>query len=116
MDTPQSFVSAVQQKYSSGITDKYADLDLSKETKFSSKVAQEVGFDKIRKQLAQLQDLKIVLVDNLRIRDATNEIESIEETCPSIIELDLSRNLLEDWRMISNICRELKNLKSLRIK
>lgn len=43
---------------------------------------EEVGFDKILKKLSQLKELKIVLVDGLRISTA-DDVDAIRETCPS---------------------------------
>lgn len=93
---------------------------------FSGKVVEEVGFEKIRKKLAELQELKIVLLDGLRIagvlpHDAGPEerdeaLRNIEKTCPKIIELDLSRNLLRRWVDVWDICRQLKQLRQLKLK
>lgn len=92
----------------------------------SGKVVEEVGFDKIRKKLAALKELKIVLLDGLCIAgvlpgDGTpEEFESsrrqIGRTCPSIKELDLSRNLLSRWRSVYDICGQLKSLRQLKLK
>lgn len=82
----------------------------------SGKVAEEVGFDKIRRQLAQLNELKIVLVDGMRINAAEIDGQSIRDVCPKIVELDLSRNLFERCLEIIRICGELKRVRSLRLK
>lgn len=99
--------------------------------KFSSKVVEEVGFDKIRKKLAELQELKIVLLDGLRIagvqaEDGVQRIgglemrgeacREIEETCPKIVQLDLSRCLVSRWRDIKDICARLERLRVLKLK
>jgi hypothetical protein len=42
------------------------------------------------------------------------EGEEIRDVSPKIVELDLSRNLFEDWVEIVSICEQLDNLKSLR--
>ena len=97
--------------------------------KFSGKVAEEVGFDKIRKQLAQLSELKIIILDGLcmcrpesrMLQEGGNcgerfmEGTDVKETCPKAIELDLSRNLFEEWREIAGICGQLDKLRSLRV-
>lgn len=106
----------MNQKYASEITERLDALNLTKEIEISGKVVEEVGFDKIRRQLAQLHELKIVLVDGLRVETAENGSEKIEEVCPKIVELDLSRNLFEDCKEIEIICQKLKHLKSLRLK
>lgn len=43
---------------------------------------EEVGFDKILEKLARLKELKIVLVDSMKICRA-DDVEEIRETCPS---------------------------------
>lgn len=87
-----------------------------KEIEISGKIVYEVGFDKIRAQLAQLHELKIVLVDGMRIAQAETEDKKIRKVCPKIVELDLSRNLFQTCEEIIKICAELDNLRSLRLK
>ncbi|KAL5365621.1 hypothetical protein BJX96DRAFT_169251 [Aspergillus floccosus] len=96
-----------------------------KPIEISGKVVEEVGFDKIRKQLAELQELKIVLLDGLRVagvfsREAIPEqydaaLQEIEQTCPKIVELDLSRNLINRWMEVACICSRLKRLRKLKL-
>lgn len=89
---------------------------MDKQIVISGKVAEEVGFDKIRLQLSQLHELKIIIVDGLRINCAEKDGKAIREVCPKIVELDLSRNLFEIWEEVVHICRELDDLRSLRLK
>jgi hypothetical protein len=42
-------------------------------------------------------------------------LSDIRDVCPRITELDLSRNLFEDWAEIVSICEQLDNLRSLRV-
>jgi hypothetical protein len=114
-DPPQSFIEALHQKYVSEITGRRDALVAESQIAISGKVVEEVGFDKIRQQLAQLHELKIVIVDGLRIATAEKAEKRIKEICPKIIELDLSRNLFEQCKEIMNICRELANLRVLRL-
>ncbi|KAF7868642.1 hypothetical protein EAF04_005173 [Stromatinia cepivora] len=126
-DPEQSFVEAVFHKYASG-----DGLDPDMQIVISGKVAQEVGFDKIAEQQAQVHELKIVLVDGQRINRAHTKSQTMEasatsaidrpvvdltvgEACPSIVELDLSRNLFRSLYEIETICEQLKNLKILRL-
>ncbi len=106
----------MHQKYASEITERRDALNSQKQIEISGKVVEEVGFDKIRRQLAQLHELKIVIVDGLRIATAAKDGTRIREICPKIVELDLSRNLLETCKEIANICRELNELRGLRLK
>lgn len=98
-----------------------------KAIEISGKVVEEVGFDKIRKQLAELQELRIVLLDGLRVAGVlasynqaqashSEAAQKIGETCPKITELDLSRSLLSRWRDVWDICNQLKHLKKLKLK
>lgn len=95
----------------------------------SGKVAEEIGFDKIRRQQAQLGELKIVILDGMRIGssggvgDNENENEDekekerpIREVCPKVTELDLSRNLFTDLATVVEICAHLVDLRGLRLK
>lgn len=132
-EPPQSFLEALREKYASEFEQTLArgvspsEGTAHKAIQISGKVVEEVGFDKIRKQLAELQELRIVLLDGLRItgvlssydqpeaqvEEAAKEIAAI---CPKIIELDLSRNLLSRWRNVWEICNQLKQLKRLKVK
>lgn len=126
------FLEALHNKYASE-SSKSTTLSSHSESSekpiiISGKVVEEVGFEKIREQLARLYELQIVLLDGLCIAgvlsDATaqqesrwlQEVERIGKTCPQITELDLSRNLIETWAEIEGVCTALPKLKSLRIK
>ncbi|KAL2430575.1 hypothetical protein ABEF95_011247 [Exophiala dermatitidis] len=88
------------------------------------KVVEEVGFDKVQKQLSMLSDLKIVLVDELVVcgiapRGASREAiklaqEELATTCPNIVELDVGWNVIETWQDIVDICAPLPKLKILK--
>lgn len=106
--------------------------------KISGKTAEEVGFDKIRKRLADLHELRIVILDNLDIQRSNVESyrrawESwrpetphndplqyhgrnldVNQACPNVSELDVSRNLFEGWLEVASICEELRELRSVR--
>ncbi|KAJ6021287.1 hypothetical protein N7540_006791 [Penicillium herquei] len=131
-ELPRSFLEALNEKYASEfeqrkIQDANANAgSIPKSIEISGKVVEEVGFDKIRKQLAELEELRIVLLDGLRIAGVLSSFEQptssvheaapkIAETCPKIIELDLSRSLLSSWRDVWEICNQLKQLKRLRV-
>lgn len=97
--------------------------------RFNGKVAEEVGFDKIRKQLAQLEELRYVILDGLRMwrPEVRQSVRSngepewpqghtdIKDACPKTYELDLSRNLFEEWREVAAVCEQLDKLRSLRV-
>jgi tubulin-specific chaperone E len=118
-DKPQSFISAVKDKYASGSGgyEYGASGPVASMIIISGKVAEEVGFDKIHRKQAQIHELKFVILDGQRVASARDEGEpGIGETCPSITQLDLSRNLLEDLRPVVEVCRELPKLANLSIK
>ncbi|PYI35467.1 RNI-like protein [Aspergillus indologenus CBS 114.80] len=132
-DKPRGLVEALREKYASEYLEQELarqrqetdPVALHKPIQISGKVVEEVGFDKIRKQLAELQALKIVLLDGLRVAgvlghqatadEVDSAYEEIETTCPKITELDLSRNLLTSWSVVARICERLKHLKSLKL-
>lgn len=116
-DKEQSFLEAVQAKYAPETPTKSADP--SNQIEISGKVVEEVGFDKIREQQSQLHELKIVLVDGMRIKEAQYEPRihlEISLVCPKIVELDLSRNLFEKFHQIADTIRQLVDLRKLRLK
>ncbi len=131
-DTALGFLEALRKKYASGneTSDQAGSED---EIRISGKTVKEVGFEKIRRQLANLQELQVVILDGLCIArlqsntpivdTATKEPVSTEslpygiDACNlTISELDLSRNLLETWEDVVAICAPLIYLRSLKIK
>jgi hypothetical protein len=98
---------------------------LNQPIRISGKEVEEVGFDKIRKQLAALSELKIVILDGFRmerpfVRLSGGEgwvegLTDVKDACPKAMELDLSRNLFEEWREVASICEQLPRLWSLRV-
>ena len=73
---------------------------------------EEVGFEKIRQQLAELQELRVVVLDGAYITAVERDLE---KQSLKIIELDLSRNLMEGWREITAICKSLRCLRCLKL-
>ncbi|KAE9376760.1 hypothetical protein N431DRAFT_453154 [Stipitochalara longipes BDJ] len=115
-DKEQSFLQAVHAKY--GPEDPSNLANSTNQIEISGKVVEEVGFDKIREQQAQLHELKIVLVDGMRVTGI--ELDSrtyapISTVCPKIVELDLSRNLFENFQRIVEVIRHLGDLRKLRL-
>ncbi|KAM3071336.1 hypothetical protein ACMFMG_008928 [Clarireedia jacksonii] len=117
-DPAQSFVEAVRQKYVvQNTTSSPAPYSVAagRQIVISGKVAEEIGFEKIRQQQAQVDELRVVLVDGLCINKAETGLSKVKDVCPKIVELDLSRNLFEGMEQIGVICTQLENLKSLRL-
>lgn len=140
-DPPLSYVEALKQKYASEpVEDSTLELDIivigkppdhvpvnsaGKVIKISGKEAEEVGFDKIRKKLANLKELRIVLLDTMHVARpipalldqavvSVDKLTDVKDVSPKIQELDISRNLFEEWREIASICIQLDSLKRLR--
>ena len=116
-----SFLEAVHHKYAANSQDSPTAV------KFGTKVAEQVGFDKIRAQQAALQELQVVLIDGLCVGGVkaepfegtmhahlfTHDSHEIVGICPKVTELDLSRNLLETWTDVCGICKQLPALRRL---
>ncbi|KAL6868661.1 hypothetical protein J3F83DRAFT_737933 [Trichoderma novae-zelandiae] len=121
-DPPQSFLSALHERY---VADAPGQVQGKSKTEIviSGKVAQEVGFDKIWRRQSRLREMKIVILDGLRVATARDDGDvkedggavTIKETAPKIVELDLSRNLFERLGPVVEICRDLKDLQKLAI-
>ena len=73
---------------------------------------EEVGFEKIRQQLAELQELRIVVLDGACIGTVESDLDKRNL---KIVELDLSRNLLESWSDVMIICNSLHHLQILKL-
>ena len=92
----------------------------------SGKVAEEVGFDKIARQQAQLANLRVVYIDRMVVsglqpqhsqtRDTIQYGEQLAQTCPNIAELDIGYNVISSWAVIVCICLHLTKLSILRAK
>ena len=121
-DSPRTFLEALTFKY--GGKDNV--IGLAQPVEISGKTVEEVGFEKIRRQQAQLQDLRVAVLDELQvcgIAEAPLDLDSmkraqkdIAETCPNIQELDLGWSLLEDWQAVADICLPLQKLRILKVR
>lgn len=115
-DKAISAVEAIHQKYA-------ADSSATSATsvRISGKEVEEVGFEKIQKQISELKDLRVVVLDELCIsghaeqRSGESGSMSLAATCPSIRELDLSRNLFEDFVEVMDLMGGLEHLETLKI-
>ncbi|CAI2166690.1 14465_t:CDS:10 [Funneliformis geosporum] len=73
-----------------------------------------LGWEKIRRKQRQLDRLNEVGLSFEQISHA-GKPEEIEATCPNIVDLNLSKNLLSDWETVAKICEQLKKLEVLRL-
>ncbi|KAI1007369.1 hypothetical protein K3495_g847 [Podosphaera aphanis] len=116
-DPKRSFLEAVRDKYAPGL--KRPSQATSSEKPeviiISGKVAEELGFDKIREIQAQLDQLRIIIVDGMQISVAQRKDEKISDVCPKVEELDLSRNLFQEFKDVAQICSKLTSLRKLKL-
>ena len=109
-DQPVSFLEALKKKYASTSAEDIRTT--ANEIHISGKTVEEVGFEKIRRQLAELQELRVVILDGACIAAVDS---NLDQQNLKIVELDLSRNLLEKWHEIAAICDSLQSLQRLRL-
>lgn len=100
----------MKKKYASSSAEDIAAT--ANEIHISGKTVEEVGFEKIRRQLAELQELRIVVLDGACIATVESDLD---EQNLKIVELDLSRNLIESWCEIIAICKSLQFLRCLKL-
>lgn len=118
-EKPRTFLQALQDKYAGEVTADQQPISLGPQVVISGKVAEEIGFDKIRKQQAELSELKVVIVDGMRIDSASAagaQEKPIRAVCPKVTELVLSRNLFVSLGPAVEICSHLQELRGLRLK
>ncbi|KAK8140517.1 hypothetical protein PG984_000583 [Apiospora sp. TS-2023a] len=115
-EPPRSFVTALKEKYTAEIATGGIEI------RFSGKLAEEVGFEKIRRKQADLAELKHAILDGTRVARAYDDGDEggsdeqrIGETCPKVINLELSRNLFTHLGTVVGICSELPGLRNLRL-
>ena len=102
--------------------------DHGNEINISGKTVEEVGFQKVENQLANLSELRVVALDGLCITGLLDrpwkyddgewevEREKLEAMGLKIRELDLGRNLLERWEDVRGICTATSNLRRLSVR
>ncbi|XP_058793818.1 tubulin-specific chaperone E [Phymastichus coffea] len=73
-----------------------------------------VGFSKVNKKQSTFNQLKIVCLHNQCVSSAGHSGE-LAALCPIVEELDLSHNLVNSWRVIADICVQLRNLIQLNV-
>ncbi|XP_012277540.1 tubulin-specific chaperone E isoform X2 [Orussus abietinus] len=71
-----------------------------------------VGFAKVNKKQSRFDQLKIVWLREQALSDA-GEPGELQELCPNIEEIDLSRNLISSWQVVADICCQLHRLTQL---
>ncbi|EXJ86213.1 hypothetical protein A1O1_06583 [Capronia coronata CBS 617.96] len=126
-DPERTLLEAIKFKYAAATESAQggsSSTSIDSTIEISGKIVEEVGFEKIQKQLSVLANLKIVLVDELvvsgiaqrgasRAGIETAQVE-LARTCPNIVELDIGWNIIETWQDVVDICVPLKKLKILK--
>ncbi|KAM3451253.1 hypothetical protein NHJ6243_009635 [Beauveria neobassiana] len=113
-DTPVSFVTALKTKY----VEKESEASGVRvsQIRISGKVAEDVGFDKVRRQMARLDELKMAILDGVHMAFARQEGEPlVAQISPKLSHIDISRNLFENLGPVVDICKDLPALKKLAI-
>ncbi|MDI1490763.1 MAG: hypothetical protein OHK93_001967 [Ramalina farinacea] len=124
-NTPLGFIEAIKSKYATA--EDSSDDSIS----ISGKTVEEVGFDKIQRQLAALPELKIIILDGLPMKSLSSQPSQdkgtgdIDLDLPSeaaqwlqqlkVEELDLSRTLLERWSDALSLVGLLPKLSTLKL-
>ncbi|KAJ3193729.1 hypothetical protein HK101_004273 [Irineochytrium annulatum] len=141
---PVSFLAALREKYAGSAeavaeaTAREAAMLLRQSSSIRGKTVEAVGWDAITRRLANLKSLREVVLSGKSIAVMKDEEEigsahaaakaeggtaspsggfasRIRDTCPSVRELDLSRNLLRGWADAAMICRGMERLELLRL-
>lgn len=122
-----NFLQALRKKYApsddgEGLTDVGSPISID------GKVVEEIGFKRVQDQLAKLHGLRVVLLDGLCLagvqaqpwnepqRTRQQSIQQIHDHNFNVVELDLSRNVIERWAEIADICSALRSLRILKVK
>lgn len=116
--TGVSCPSAIKNRYGL-IDDELAGVDRDNITSLRKEInapfLEMVGFSKVNKKQSTFDRLKIVWLREHYVSSSGNDNE-LEQFCPNIMELDLSKNLFNSWITISEICSQLKKLERLDVR
>ncbi|XP_069698305.1 tubulin-specific chaperone E [Periplaneta americana] len=73
-----------------------------------------VGFDKVNKKQSQFEELLVVCLREYYVNGPGKPGELLK-LCPNLKELDLSRNLIQNWHSVADIACQLRHLRVLNI-
>ncbi|XP_012251255.2 tubulin-specific chaperone E isoform X2 [Athalia rosae] len=73
-----------------------------------------VGFSKVNKRQSKFDQLQNVWLRDQSVNDAGKPGE-LEMLCPMLNEIDISKNLINSWEIISDICIQLHRLIKLNV-
>ncbi|KAL7293924.1 hypothetical protein TKK_0012654 [Trichogramma kaykai] len=100
------------------VDDELAGIDrdtiASVQKSFNAPFVEMVGFSEVNRKQSTFDQLRVVCLRDKLVSSAgyPNELATL---CPMIHELDLSRNLINSWKVVAEICFQLQYLKNLNI-
>ena len=101
------------------INDELAGIDRDTLTSLQKEInapfLEVVGFSKVNKKQSKFDQLKIVWLREQCVSTAGNSNE-LKELCPNLEELDISKNLINSWQIIADICCQLHCLVRLNVR
>lgn len=103
----QGFLDALQEKYLGVAATGPINIG-------STKDVETVGWEKMQSKLSKLDKLVIVGLAGSNVLHEPNP-DLITNVCPSIEDLDLSRNLFTSLDQVASICQHLKKLEIIRL-
>lgn len=74
-----------------------------------------VGFSKVNRKQSKFDQLKIVWLREQCVSTAGRLPGELRELCPNLEELDISKNLINSWRIVADICYQLRRLVRLNV-
>ncbi|KXT06001.1 hypothetical protein AC579_6047 [Pseudocercospora musae] len=109
-DRRRTFYQALREKYMPEDAGTGGDI-----VYFSTKQAEEVGFEKFAKRQAALKGIKTIVLGHMCIscKALRSERDLIAETCKEIMDLDVSSNLFESFDDILSLLLPMPKLRSV---
>lgn len=74
-----------------------------------------VGFSKVNKKQSKFDQLEIIWLREQSVSKPGKHGE-LKKLCPRLKELDISRNLINSWKIIADICVQLECLEKLNVR
>lgn len=101
------------------VDDELAGIDRDEVTSLKKEInapfLELVGFSKVNKKQSKFDQLKIIWLREQCVSNAGKPGE-LKELCPNLEELDISRNLINSWKIVVDICSQLHSLIRLNVR